>query len=47
MHIKNVTTKELVEELLKRDGVKVTVAEPYENKEVKVNGPAIVITVTD
>lgn len=41
------TTKEIVEELKKREGVSVTVAEPYESKEIDVEGPAIVITVID
>lgn len=40
-------TKDLVEELSKREGVEKTIAEPYQDVEVKVNGPAIVLVVTD
>ena len=40
-------TKDLVEELSKRDGVEVTIAEPYEDIEVKANGPAIVLKIID
>ncbi len=40
-------TKELVEELLKREGVEKTIAEPYEDIQVNVNGPAIVLVVID
>ncbi|WP_141639515.1 BC1881 family protein [Clostridium novyi] len=47
MCIKNIDTKDLVDELIKREGVKVTIAEPYENKDIKVNGPAIVLVVID
>lgn len=43
----NVSTKDLVEELRRREGVEVTIAEPYEDVEIKVNGPAIVLVVTD
>ncbi len=43
----NVSTKDLVEELRRREGVKATIAEPYEDVEIKVNGPAIVLVVTD
>lgn len=46
-YLNEYTTKELVEELKKREGVSVTVAEPYESKEIDVEGPAIVITVID
>ena len=43
----NVSTKDLVEELRRREGVEATIAEPYEDVEIKVNGPAIVLVVTD
>lgn len=43
----NVSTKDLVEELRRREGVEATIAEPYEDFEIKVNGPAIVLVVTD
>lgn len=41
------TTKELVEELERRTGVKKIIAEPYQDVAVKVNGPAIVLVVID
>lgn len=40
-------TCDLVNELQKREGVETTIAEPYQDAEVKVNGPAIVLVVTD
>ncbi len=43
----NVSTKDLVEELRRHEGVEATIAEPYEDVEIKVNGPAIVLVVTD
>lgn len=43
----NVSTKDLVEELRRREGVEATIAEPYEDVEIKVIGPAIVLVVTD
>lgn len=42
-----VPTCELVEELEKRAGVETTIAEPYQDVQVKVNGPAIVLVVID
>lgn len=47
MDLSKISTKELVSELEKREGVEITIAEPYEDKEVKVNGPAIVLVVID
>jgi len=41
------TTAELVEELKHRQGVDAQIAEPYEDITVSVNGPAIVLIVTD
>lgn len=41
------TTKELVEELSRREGIEKTIAEPYKDVEVKVNGPAIILVVID
>ena len=41
------TTAELVEELKHRQGVDTQIAEPYEDITVSVNGPAIVLIVTD
>lgn len=42
-----VSTRDLVEELRQRKGVKVTIAEPHKDTEIKVNGPAIVLVVID
>ncbi len=42
-----VTTKDLVAELSTREGVEETTAEPYQDVEIKVNGPAIVLVVID
>ena len=47
MDISNVLTKDLVEELSKRIGVETTIAEPYQDVQIKVNGPAIVMVVID
>lgn len=41
------STKELVEELSSREGVEVKMAEPYQDLDVSVNGPATVLVVTD
>lgn len=40
-------TCELVEELKKREGVETHIAEPYKDLTVTVNGPAVVLVVTD
>lgn len=40
-------TCELVEELKKREGVKEVWAEPHAQKEFSIDGPAIVLIVTD
>lgn len=45
--IKNVPTKFLTEELSKREGVEKIIAEPYQSSTVEVNGPAIILVVTD
>ena len=45
--LKDISTKELVEELANRIGVKRKIAEPYEDLTVKVNGPAIVLIIED
>ena len=47
MDLSEVKTCELVRELEKREGVEVTVAEPYVDVTVSVNGPAIVLVVID
>lgn len=45
--ITNFSTKELVEELQKREGVETFFAKPYEDVPVSVNGPAILLVVID
>lgn len=40
-------TCELVEELKEREGVTAHWAEPYEDKELNVTGPALVLIVVD
>ena len=47
MNLATVSTRDLVEELEKREGVETTIAEPYQDVQVKVNGPAIVLVVID
>lgn len=47
MEIKDVKTCELVEELKKREGVEVKIAEPHKDMSVSVNGPAVVLIVVD
>lgn len=47
MDLSQVETAELVEELSQREGVERTIAEPYQDVQVKVNGPAIVLVVID
>lgn len=42
-----ISTKDLVEELKKREGVEATIVEPYRDNRVIVNGPAVVLVVTD
>ena len=45
--LEEVPTAQLVAELYNREGVEATIAEPYQDAEVKVNGPAIVLVVID
>jgi hypothetical protein len=52
--LSEVSTKELVEELRKREGVFTNVAEPYEpysvktgDRQIEDKGPAIILTVID
>lgn len=47
MELKDVKTCELVEELKKREGVGVKIAEPHKDMSVSVNGPAVVLVVVD
>lgn len=46
-NIEKLSTSTLVNELSGRDGVKKEIAEPYEIKNLTVEGPAIVLIVTD
>lgn len=45
--ISNLPTCALVEELQRRDGVKTEIADPYQDVDIKVNGPSIVLVVID
>lgn len=45
--LKNIPTSVLVEEISKRKGVEKTIAEPYQDVEVKASGPAIILTIID
>lgn len=47
MNLENVPTANLITELRKRGGVETTVVEPYQDATVSVNGPALVLVVTD
>lgn len=47
MNLENVPTANLIIELRKRDGVETTVVKPYQDAAVSVNGPALVLVVTD
>lgn len=45
--IEKFSTKELVEELKKREGVKTEYAEPYQDKNLSINGPAVILVISD
>lgn len=47
MNIEIVPTADLITELRKREGVKTTVVDSYQDAAVSVNGPALVLVVTD
>ena len=47
MELKDIKTCDLVEELKKREGVEVKIAEPHKDMSVSVNGPAVVLVVVD
>lgn len=47
MDLSSIKTCDLVKELQTREGVETTIAEPYQDVAVKVNGPAIVLVVID
>lgn len=45
--LSSISTYELVEELEHRVGVEKITAQPYRDVEIKVNGPAVILIVTD
>lgn len=45
--LKATQTCDLVTELMGREGVEATIAEPYQDVQIEVNGPAIVLVVID
>lgn len=45
--LKKYSTYELVMELEKREGVQIEYAEPYQDKEISINGPAKILIVLD
>ena len=47
MNLSKVATSDLLKELQTREGVEITMAEPYEDMKVNVNGPATVLVVID
>jgi len=47
MELKDIQTCELVEELKKREGVEVKIAEPHKDMSVSINGPAVVLIIID
>ena len=47
MDMQTVPTCDLVRELSRREGVETHTAEPYQDMEVSVNGPAVVLVVMD
>jgi hypothetical protein len=47
VNLENVPTANLITELRKREGVETTVVETYQDAAVSVNGPALVLVVTD
>ena len=45
--LKDIATKDLVDELKKREGVETAIAEPYQDKAIEVTGPSIILVVMD
>ena len=45
--LEKISTKELVEELKEREGVKTEYAEPHQDKKLSVNGPAVILIIID
>lgn len=47
MELNEVKTCELVAELREREGVEIIQAEPYQQKDMSMEGPAVILIVTD
>ncbi len=47
MGLNEVKTCELMEELRDREGVEIIQAEPYQQMDISVEGPAVILIVTD
>ena len=47
MDLSKVKTPELVAELETSEGVKMVIADPYQKREVSVEGPALILVVMD
>ena len=47
VEVENIKTRDLVEELKKRDGVQIEYAEPHRDKTITVDGPACILVVVD
>lgn len=45
--MEEISTAELVEKLREREGVEVHIAEPYKDFGISIQGPAIVLIITD
>lgn len=45
--LKRYTTKELVEEMKRRDGVLAEYAEPHQDKKISISGPAVILIIVD
>lgn len=43
----NISTRDLVEELKLREAVETHLAEPYKTETISVDGPAVVLVITD
>lgn len=45
--LKNITTKELVEELKNREGGEMKIVDPHQEDVIEVNGPCLVAIIID
>ncbi|SFJ26927.1 hypothetical protein SAMN02910355_1892 [Terrisporobacter glycolicus] len=45
--LKNITSKELVEELKNREGVEMKIVDPHQEDVIEVNGPCLVAIIID